>query len=293
MKVAIFGSCVSRDTCEYMPESEVLTYVARHSVTSLDRPHGPEHVDLTELTSPFQRRMVTGDLKGNGLSRITKNADKFDLVLIDLVDERLGYWLFADGTTMTNSMEVASCGAAREARRAGARLIEFGTDEHFERWRAGFSTLMNGLKESGLWDRTILLDIEWARALDGAQHPSDDWIAKLGRQWRKLQRGTREAARSVSKGLGVSTVWRSLRAVKPTEAEEFADKGATANRELVRYRDVARSLSASAVVRTSGEVRIGREHRWGPQPFHYRESDYRSIVASIQERVSSRAKGQD
>src|SRR5699024_3901603 len=170
MKIAIFGSCVSRDTAEFIPNSEVVAYVARHAVTSLDAPHGDKGPDLSELSSAFQKRMVKSDLKGNGVARIVKHAKDLDLVLIDLVDERRGYWLFPDGSTMTNSLEVASCGAARYARRDGARLVEFGTDEHFERWKTGFEKLIEGLSTAELRDRTILLDIEWAGAVEGVQH---------------------------------------------------------------------------------------------------------------------------
>ena len=113
MKIAIFGSCVSRDTAEFMPEAEVVAYVARHSVTSLESPHGTAGIDLSDLTSAFQKRMVTSDLKGSGIERIVKNAGDLDVVLLDLVDERRGFWKFPDGTTMTNSIEVESCGAAR------------------------------------------------------------------------------------------------------------------------------------------------------------------------------------
>ena len=104
MKIAIFGSCVSRDTAEFIPDSDVVAYVARQSVASLDAPHGTQGIDLSELSSAFQKRMVTSDLKGNGVARIVKHADDLDLVLVDLVDERRGYWLFPDGTSMTNSL---------------------------------------------------------------------------------------------------------------------------------------------------------------------------------------------
>lgn len=281
MKIAIFGSCVSRDTAEFIPDSDVVTYVARHSVTSLETPHGTKGTDLSELTSAFQERMVTSDLKGNGVARIAKNAGALDLVLVDLVDERRGYWLFPDGTTMTNSLEVESCGAARDARRAGARLVEFGTDEHFERWKSGFEKLVEGLKAADLWGRTVLLDIEWAGAVDGAQHPHNDRLAKLGRTWRKLQRGTREAGRGLSNGKGVGEAWASLWSVKPTEAEEYADRAAVSNAEYIRYRERARSQVASTVARSSPQVRIDRDHKWGPQPFHYRNADYLSIVDGI------------
>ena len=79
MKVAIFGSCVSRDSVEFMPEAEVVTYVARHSVTSLESPHGAEGMDLSELTSAFQERMVTNDLHGSGLERIVHTASDLDV----------------------------------------------------------------------------------------------------------------------------------------------------------------------------------------------------------------------
>lgn len=285
MKIAIFGSCVSRDTAEFMSEAEVIAYVARHSVTSLEFPHGTAGIDLSELTSAFQKRMVTSDLKGSGIERIVKNANDLDIVLIDLVDERRGFWKFPDGSTMTNSIEVESCGAARAARREGARLVEFGTDEHFLRWRTGFGRLINELKIAGLWEKTIFLDIEWAGAVDGAQHPQNDGIANLGRRWRRLQRGSREAGRELSRGRGLADAWQSMRNIRPTEAEEYADRAHSANSDYIRYRKEAQSLTASSVVRESRDVRIDRNHKWGPQPFHYRNADYQSIVDSIRQQV--------
>ena len=281
MKAAIFGSCVSRDTAEFMTEVEVVAYVARHSVTSLQSPHGTDGVDLSALTSAFQRRMVTSDLKGTGAHRIIEKTDELDLVLIDLVDERRGFWRFPDGTTMTNSLEVESCGAAREARRSGARLIEFGTDEHYVAWKAGFERLIGELKQAGLWERTILLDIEWAGAVEGAPHPQNDGIARLGRGWRRLQRGAREASRGLSSGRGIGEAWQSLRNVKPTDAEEYAERALSANAGYIRYRREAQSLTASSVMRVSSDVRIDKNHKWGPQPFHFRKEDYKSIVEEI------------
>lgn len=285
MNIAIFGSCVSRDTCEFLPDANVVAYVARHSVTSLETPHGTNGVDLSGLTSAFQKRMVTSDLKGNGIARVVKNAKDLDLVLIDLVDERRGFWLFPDGTTMTNSLEIESCGVARDARRVGAQLIDFGADAHFESWKSGLETLIEGLNAAGLWGRTVLLDIEWAGAVDGAQHPQNDSIAKLGRQWRKIQRGTRDAGRVLSRGRGLGEAWASLRTVKPTTAEDYADRASVANKNYIQYRMEARSRVLASVARSSNQVRIDKDHKWGPQPFHYREADYLSIVDSILEHM--------
>ena len=288
MKIAIFGSCVSRDSVEFMSVAEVVTYVARHSVTSLVSPHGADGIDIRDLSSEFQKRMVTSDLKGTGLDRIVGNSKNLDVVLLDLVDERRGFWLFPDGSTITNSIEVESCGAARDARRSGARLVEFGTEEHFGRWKAGYSRLIDGLQEAGHWDRTILLDIEWAGVVDGAQHPQSDSLAKLGRKWRRLQRGSREASRSLSRGQGLAEALTSLRHVRPTEAEEYADRAVAANADYARYRRFAQSMVKSTVTRASSQVRINRDHKWGPQPFHYRDEDYRSIVQSVRDLVERR-----
>src|SRR5699024_2139173 len=166
--------------------------------------------------------------------------------------------------------------------------VEFGDEEHFRRWKSGFIQLIDGLKESGLWEKTILLDIEWAGAVDGAQHPQSDGLAKLGRSWRRLQRGSREASRRLTRGQGIAEALTGLRHVRPTEAEEYADRAAVANADYLRYRTVAKSMVASSVTRISSQVRISRDHKWGPQPFHYRDEDYRSIVKSILELVENR-----
>ncbi|WP_309131152.1 DUF6270 domain-containing protein [Brevibacterium sp.] len=283
MNIAIFGSCVSRDTCEFAADVNVIAYVARHSVTSLLSPHGESGVAFGALESPFQRRMVKSDLRGDGVDRLVKQAHLIDVVLIDLVDERRGFWLFPDGTAMTNSLEIELCGAGARATEAGARLVAFGTDEHFQAWQKGFSMLIDKLKKAGIWDKTILLDIEWAGAVDGAPHPKNDAAAKFGRRLRKVQRAARDSRRALTSGKGAAEALGQLRNTKSTESEEFADRAARANAEYVRYRRIAQAAVATVITRRSDEVRIGPDHKWGPQPFHYRDEDYVSIVNSIYE----------
>lgn len=281
MNIAIFGSCVSRDTCEFIPGANVIEYVARQSVASLISPHGEGSVDISELDSLFQRRMVVSDLLGSGADRVVSHKDEVDVVLIDLVDERRGFWQFPDLSTMTNSLEIESCGAANRAVRQGAELIEFGTERHFEAWKNGFAYLVSRLRDAQMWERTILLDIEWARVFNGSSYPANETIAKWGRHWRQAQRGVRSAERAISNGYGVSKAWGRLWNVKPTDAEEFADRAVRANAEYVRYREFSRSQVASTVTRQSRHLRINGDHKWGPQPFHYRDSDYKSVVESI------------
>ena len=216
-----------------------------------------------------------------------------DVVLIDMVDERRGFWNFPDSSTMTNSLEVESCGAAEWAASQGAELIEFGTDVHFEAWKRGFEYLIAALHEADLWDRTIFLDIEWARVFSGSPYPSSETFAKWGRRWRRTQRGVRNAVRKLDSGDGVSAALQRLHTVEPTEAEEFADRAVRANQRYLRYREFARDATAATVTRQSRELRINADHKWGPQPFHYRDSDYRSVVGSIMNTVRSRGTATD
>lgn len=281
MNIAILGSCVSRDTCEYMPNAKVVEYVARQSVTSILKPHGFQNAELSSITSPFQKRMVKGDLEGDGVRRIVNRSAEVDLLLIDLVDERRGFFHFENGTTMTNSVEVEQSGLAATALNDGARLIEFGTEEHYEKWSLGFNLMVEQLRNSCLIDRTILLDIDWAQAVDGSKHPRQGLSGRLGRSFRRVQRGARESARSFAANQSGRQAWTKLRDVPPTEAERHAERAKRANRIYSKYRTLARSLLPRYVERRSGELRIDRNHKWGPQPFHYRVADYQSIVQSV------------
>lgn len=281
MKIAIFGSCVSRDMAEYITDVEISTYVARQSVISHKSPHGIDKVDLSKLNSSFQRRMVEGDLDGNGIRRICNQAAELDLILVDLVDERRGYWLFPDGTTITNSIEIESSGATAQAESMGARLVKFGSDEHFITWKQGFESLVAALQSSNTWERAVFVDMEWAIALEGARHPINFKFAKIGRivrrNQRRLKRLVSESTNNRLSKLDPVEIFKT----EPTEAESFADRAHEANIEYKRYRMVAQNMLAHTVTRESWQSRINRNHKWGPQPFHFRDEDYDSAATSI------------
>ncbi|WGP06724.1 DUF6270 domain-containing protein [Bacillus subtilis] len=283
MKLAIFGSCVSRDTAEFLPNAQVVSYVARQSVTSLNTPHKAPSSEILAIESPFQKKNAISDFEGSGLKRVTEHARMLDLVLIDLVDERRGFWKFPDGTTVTNSLETEAYGYTDSAKKSGAELIEFGTEEHFRAWRRGFATLIQGIKESGLWSRTVLMDLQWAAALDGSNQPNRGLMATVGRRTRRLRRGLRHAARDIADGEDVPFALRKMLTLPPTEAEAFARRAELANFQYERYSGVARSMTKTVVSRQSSELRIDREHKWGPQPFHFRREDYKSVSAEIQQ----------
>lgn len=280
VKIGIFGSCVSRDAAEFFPNSEVVAYVARHSVATLDSPHGSDGIDISELRSNFQKRMVLNDLNGNGVAHIVQNASNLDLIFIDLTDERRGFWLFPDETVMTNSLELEACGATLAASANGARLIKLGSNEHFDAWKAGFGSLIDQLSAHGLLSKSIFLDMEWATVYEGTRYPVSRIVSKLGKRWRRLKRGVKYVSRNVKMPSeipqAIVAIWNS----EPTQAELFAERAIEANLNYVRYREYASALLPKTITRSSSELRIGRNHRWGPQPFHYAERDYVSVVKS-------------
>ncbi|KRE35508.1 hypothetical protein ASG73_16365 [Janibacter sp. Soil728] len=174
VRTFIYGSCVSRDTLETMADThELLAYVARQSAISAGRPAEGVWPQLTHIESPFQRRMVQGDIEGNALSEIARRADEIDLLVLDLIDERGGV-IEVGGGYVSRHAELWQAGGDA-ATRDGHR-VDFGTDEHFALWSPAVARLAAGIAELGLSDRVILLETEWASTMDdGESLDIPDW----------------------------------------------------------------------------------------------------------------------
>ncbi|MFC0675713.1 DUF6270 domain-containing protein [Brachybacterium hainanense] len=164
VRTFIWGSCVSRDTFGFLPETfRISRYVARQSLISAGTDASFIRPQLTPLRSAFQQRMVLGDLSGDLYRALEADADSLDIVLIDLVDERGGV-VDLGGGYATKLSEFWGAGG-REASR-GAHQIEFGTDEHFSLWSAGARRLVQVLRDRDLVRRTLVLRAPWASSYD-------------------------------------------------------------------------------------------------------------------------------
>lgn len=280
IRVAVFGSCVSRDTCEYLPTATVSAYVARQSSIVVLNPAGEGTFPSGNLESQFQIRMFVGDQTANATQRIIE-ADP-DLILIDLADERRGVWKFPDGTFLTNSIEAYRAGVEKWAPARGARLLRFGTEEHFSLWRSAFKSHIDRLTESGFQNSTVFLDIEWAAALDGQPHPTGGIRQSFGRGIRRMRRRARASKRGFQKGDGIlHSLLVGGEHPNETPAESYARRANQANPQLVRYSRYASDLCAFSIRRDSSDLRIDPNHKWGPEPYHYRPEDYRWIASAI------------
>lgn len=87
-RVTILGSCVSRDTMEYIPRGkwEINLYAARTKVVSqLSVPLNVPECEIL-LDSQFQKRIVLNDLNKQQFLQLEK--EKRDWCIIDYIDER-------------------------------------------------------------------------------------------------------------------------------------------------------------------------------------------------------------
>ncbi|WP_448059160.1 DUF6270 domain-containing protein [Cellulomonas hominis] len=161
LRTVILGSCVSRDTFEFLdPERYTLAcYVARQSWATVARPPG-DVVDLTSLRSEFQRRVLSGALHGDMLRQL-ESAMPADLVLLDLTDERLGLHETPKGGLVTRSVELVSSGL-EDAYATGAPHLRFGSRAHRRAWHDGADLVLGRLRDLALLDRTFLLAPPWA-----------------------------------------------------------------------------------------------------------------------------------
>jgi len=158
----IFGSCVSRDTFEFLDQAQfsLLRYVARSSLVSAFSPPAPVPLPEGHGLSPFQLRQVKTDASSSLLPLLRDLSGKIDLLLWDLVDERLGFYTDNDGHVVTDSIELRRVG--NSTRLAGYRHIPFGSAEHHERFRSSLGPWRRFLEEQSLLDRLVVVALPWA-----------------------------------------------------------------------------------------------------------------------------------
>ncbi len=84
-------------------------------------------------------------------------------MLFDLVDERDGVYEITPGRFVTNTAELRRSGwlPGRDA-----RLVSFGTDEHFALWRAAAARVRDVASQVRVLDRTVLLGTPFADYCD-------------------------------------------------------------------------------------------------------------------------------
>ncbi len=158
MRVFIVGSCVSRDALATVPEPQDIRlagYHARSSLGVLPSASVPLPDEIATIAAPWCRRMVQADHAKSLLRAVAEAA--FDLLLLDLIDERFDLLETPDGV-VTLSRDYAD---AVRRRPTGLVIPAFGA-RHVALWRAGFALLTRALHEQGRLDRLRVNRVFWA-----------------------------------------------------------------------------------------------------------------------------------
>ncbi|OLT41905.1 hypothetical protein BJF86_02555 [Serinicoccus sp. CNJ-927] len=179
VRTFIYGSCVSRDTFERLPRDfELLGYVARQSLVSAFTPSTTRTLPTADTRSDFQRRMITNDWESSLERQLREHADRVDLLLWDLCDERVGLRRLerlSRRPTMHAwaTRSVDSIRAGVDAELEEFRLVPFASGRHrvlFLHALRRFGTLLD---ELGLRQRTLLLAPAWAtHTSEGSRVPT-------------------------------------------------------------------------------------------------------------------------
>lgn len=175
--IFIYGGCVTRDAFEHMAGHKLIEYVARQSLISANSP-ATDLLQPGELSSAFQNRSLDGDINSTLLRKIRRRANETDLLLVDLLSERLGVFVLPDGSYVTNSRELARSGRLGSLK---PKLIKFGTDKHFGLWKRAVARWVRNLHDGGVFDRTLVIETPWASVTD---------TGELVEEFREMSPGT-------------------------------------------------------------------------------------------------------
>lgn len=176
-RVFIYGGCSSRDAVEYYSAYglELHSYIARQSLISAYRPADPRHFDTSRVASSFQRRMLHGDVVGSMPRHIAAHHESIDLIVWDLMIERVGIHLVRTGGAVTRNGTPRAVG---DDAPVFTGSYSFGTDAHLRHWSHALMRFIATLERYELADRVVVNATPWALvAEDGGPSRADSSLA--------------------------------------------------------------------------------------------------------------------
>lgn len=174
-RTLIYGSCVSRDTLEYLRPAgfNLVHYTARQSLASAYSPRDLAELPPVQVSSSFQRRMLEGDWRANLISTLREHHRSADMVLWDLCDERLGLRANKSGQLATRSVD--SVGTGLDDFLSAETMIPFGSQHHFQLFSRALTRLRKDLEDLELLDRLIVLAPAWASHQEDGRAAPDSY----------------------------------------------------------------------------------------------------------------------
>jgi hypothetical protein len=124
-------------------------------------------VDTAAIESPFRRRMVTWDLESARLKQLIADGE-FDILLLDLIDERFAVLRRGRETFATVSPEFSETGF----RVGSEKTISRFSKSYMRLWRRAWKRLVRLLKEANKLDSVRVGRVYWATKMaDGSAPP--------------------------------------------------------------------------------------------------------------------------
>lgn len=159
-RILIAGSCVSRDILNYDSGEafELCGYYARSSFASAFCPVSSKDDFSHNITSKFQSAIVKADLHKTLQSFLKTN--EFDLLVVDLIDERFSIFCEYSGGILTLSNELFSGGYTVD-NSAGITVKSF-TDEFYAAWERGWKRFISAVKSNGQLQKIVIHKTFWS-----------------------------------------------------------------------------------------------------------------------------------
>lgn len=241
LRTFIYGSCVSRDTFERLPdEFELINYVARQSLVSAFTPPTSRALPHIDTDSAFQRRMITGDWESSLVGQLREHANSIDVLLWDLCDERVGLRRLERVTQRPKmhawaTRSVDTIRTEVDAQLEDAPRVPFASATHRVLFLHAVRRFRLLLDDLGLRDRTLLLAPAWAtQTKDGQSVPTSFGLGPV-----RANRLFKDYHRTAEQIVGVTML---------TADDVFADSRHSWGLAPFHYsEDVYRSLGAQVI----------------------------------------------
>ncbi|WP_338799470.1 DUF6270 domain-containing protein [Pseudomonas monteilii] len=193
--VLIFGSCVSRDVIEFDTDGDIAltNYFARSSMAGVGTAACGRSVSLSEIASAFQKRIVGYELDKTFLQTI--ETIDFEILLIDLIDERFALAQSADEktiVTLSNELLKSDFLIAYSDHKKIAAI----SDDYFSFWERGWAVLVEKLRSIKKLEAVLVNKVFWAtedingNSLDSMYR--EGWIEKnnafLSKMYKRMAR---------------------------------------------------------------------------------------------------------
>jgi hypothetical protein len=246
-RVAIIGSCITRDLWPIRGEFAELLYVSRTSLPSLFSTPVKGVRAAAEPPAPLgrhQHRAVIADLGKTALADLV--AFRPSHLIFDFIDERFDL-LSLDGVLATRSWELEVSGYLSQKAFARARTVPRLTDACHRLWSRGAAEMAAFVRATPLKDATLILH-------------SARWADRY-----RDQRGRPQPLPTPE--------------ILPGRPERIADH----NGLLAAYEaEFAALMPPMARVEAPDQRLSDARHRWGLSPFHYVPAYYEEIWRQLQ-----------